>query len=49
MKDEIYGIIKSEIDRLSIDAIKSGTEASGFKQAYEALDSAFVVMKKIAK
>lgn len=49
MKDEVYGIIKSEIDKLSIDAIKSGKDASGYKEAYESLDSAFQKMKKIAK
>lgn len=49
MKDEVYGIIKAEIDRLSIEAIKAGNDASGYKEAYDSLDAAFQTMKKIAK
>lgn len=48
MKDEVYGIIKAEIDKMSIDYIKSGKDASGFKEAYIVLDSAFHTIKKIA-
>lgn len=49
MRNEVYGIIKEEIDKMSIDHIKSGKDASGFKKAYESLDSAFQTIKKLSQ
>jgi len=49
MRNEIRGILESEIDNLSIEYSKVGKDGSGLQGAYLALDSAFLKMKKIAK
>jgi hypothetical protein len=49
MRNEIRGILESEIDKLSIEYSKVGKDGSGLQGAYLALDSAFLKMKKIAK
>lgn len=49
MRQEVYDIIKITIDDMSIDYIKNGKDASGFKDAYDALDTAFSRIKKECK
>lgn len=46
MRDAVYGIIRTVIDEKSIDTIKAGEDASGYKKAYESLDATWRRIEK---